>query len=129
MQFRALLVAALAVSAVGGRISTKARLDGNQIVYIENQPVLGGGAGQGALGNCVMLAQQFVDNPDAPKVKNCGTGIKTTVFLRGRCVAYDSYSYKVGKCDTGAAPDTCDEFSPAQDPRFGHYQSYKIEQC
>merc|ERR1719152_417004 len=78
----------------------KSKLDINQKVYIENAPVLGGGA-----------------------------GIKATVFLRGRCVAYAEHSVTVGKCDSGAAPSTCDVFSPADKAAFGAYQSYLIEQC
>merc|ERR1719214_372353 len=31
------------------------------------------------------LADHFVANPNAPEVKVCGTGIKMTVFLLGRC--------------------------------------------
>merc|ERR1719324_2141789 len=99
---------------------SKNRLDINQKVYIENQPVLGDGAGEGALNQCNALAPQFVANPDAPAVKVCGTGIKATFYLRGRCEEYYEHSKIVGTCDTR---------SPADDPRFGHYQSYKIEQC
>merc|ERR1719463_880684 len=31
------------------------------------------------------LADHFVVNPAAPEVKVCGTGIKMTVYLLGRC--------------------------------------------
>merc|ERR1719321_1689316 len=31
------------------------------------------------------LADHFVANPNAPEVKVCGTGIKMTVYLLGRC--------------------------------------------
>ena len=35
---------------------------------------------------CFMeLADHFVANPNAPEVKVCGTGIKMTVYLLGRC--------------------------------------------
>ena len=61
--------------------------------------------------------------------KVCGTGIKLTAYLRGECQAYYEHSRQIGKCDTGMPPSTCDSFSPADDPRLGHYQSYKIEQC
>ena len=105
------------------------KLDINQVVYIENQPVCGGGAGEGALNVCSTLAAQFVSNPAAPAVKVCGTGIKATFFLRGRCEAYYEHSREIGTCNSGAASTACDSFSPAQDPKFGHYQSYLIEQC
>ena len=103
--------------------------DINQKVYVEGQPVLGDGAGEGALNQCTTLAPQFVANPDAPRVKVCGTGIKATFFLRGRCETYYEHQKEIGKCDTGMPASTCDEYSPGEDPRFGHYQSYKIEQC
>merc|ERR1719236_296589 len=129
MQFRALVLAALAFTTGGVHVAAKGRLDINQKVYIENQPVLGDGAGEGALNVCNALAPQFVANPDAPRVKVCGTGIKATFFLRGRCEPYYEHSKEIGVCDTGMPSETCDEFSPADDPRFGTYQSYKIEQC
>merc|ERR1719378_975404 len=132
---RSFLASCLAASATGKLtrakldINKKLKLDINQKVYIQNQPVLGDGAGEGALGVCRELAEQHVSNPDAPAVKVCGTGIKATFYLRGRCEAYYEHSRVIGQCDTGMAPSTCDAFSPAQDPKFGHYQSYLIEQC
>merc|ERR1719281_1995939 len=131
MQIRALIFALLLVVAVGGRVSTKRQrlnLDNNQKVYIENQPVLGAGAGDGALNVCRAFAPQHVSNPAAPAVKVCGTGIKMTAFLRGECQGYYEHSKVIGKCDTGLGSG-CDAWSPADDARFGHYQSYKIEQC
>merc|ERR1740123_1299273 len=122
-------VAALAVPVAGSRISTKRQrltLDNNQKVYIENQPVLGDGAG--ALGECRSLAS-FVANPDAPAVKVCGTNIKATFYLRPRCQGYYEHSKTLGQCDTGLPPDTCESWSPADDPRFGHYTSYMIDPC
>ena len=38
-------------------------------MYIESQPVLGDGAGEGNLNKCTPLARQFVENPSAPEVK------------------------------------------------------------
>merc|ERR1719217_1640183 len=128
-QLCALVLAALLMGTSGVHVAAKGKLDINQKVYIENQPVLGDGAGEGALNVCNALAPQFVANPDAPAVKVCGTGIKATFFLRGRCEAYYEHSKEVGVCDTGMPSDTCDAWSPADDPRFGAYQSYKIEQC
>ena len=61
------------------------KLDINQKAYIEGSAVLGDGAGQGNLNVCMELADHFVKNPMAPEVKVCGTGIKMTVFLLGRC--------------------------------------------
>jgi len=98
-------------------------------VYIENQPVFGNGAGEGALNVCQSFAAQHVSNPAAPVVKVCGTGIKMTAYLRPRCEGYYEYSKTIGKCDTGMPPSTCDTFSPAMDERCGFYRSYKIEQC
>mmetsp|Transcript_80822 Transcript_80822/g.147388 ORF Transcript_80822/g.147388 Transcript_80822/m.147388 type:complete len:131 (+) Transcript_80822:99-491(+) len=105
------------------------KLDINQKVYIEGQPVLGDGAGEGALNKCSAFAAQHVGDPMKPEVKVCGTGIKTTVFLRGRCEEYYTHQVVVGKCDTGMPSDTCDSFSPDIEATFGAYQSYKIEQC
>ena len=78
---------------------------------------------------CRAFAAQHVSNPAAPVVKVCGTGIFMTAYLRGECAAYYEHSRKIGKCDTGMPPSTCDSMSPAEDARFGHYQSYKIEPC
>merc|ERR1719446_748082 len=108
MKFSAIFVSALVFSATDARIMRKSKLDINQ-------------------NNA--LAPQFVANPDAPAVKVCGTGIKATFFLRNRCEPYYEHSKEIGKCDTGMPSDTCDAWSPADDPRFGAYQSYKIEQC
>jgi len=130
MKVFALLVAG--VSAININVNKGAslmKLDINQKVYIENAPVLGDGAGAGALGNCQRFAPQHVNNEDAPKVKVCGTGIKMTAFLMNDCKGYYEHSKTIGKCDTGMPSDTCDEYSPAQDKNFGHYQSYIIEQC
>ena len=59
----------------------------------------------------------------------CGTSIKLTLFVRGRCEEYFDKQWTVGACDTGLPPDTCQGLSPADDPRVGHTQSYKIEMC
>jgi len=131
MQSRLLIIALLPLvaTAAGLKFASKQKLDVNQKVYIENQPVLGDGAGEGALNECRAFAAQHVSNPAAPKVKVCGTGIKMTAYLRGECNAYYEHSREIGKCDTGAPASTCDSFSPAEDARFGYYQSYKIEPC
>ena len=132
MQLKQLLVVALvplAVNAAGIKFAKKGKLDINQKVYIENQPVLGDGAGEGALNKCTEFAEQHVSNPDAPAVKVCGTGIKMTAYLRGRCEGYYEHHKEIGTCDTGAPPTTCQHYSPSDDPAFGHYQSYLIEQC
>ena len=127
MQLRTPLLAVLVASASGA--SLKRKLDINQKVYIQNAPVLGDGAGEAALNNCQAFAAQHVSDPAAPVVKVCGTGIKGTFFLRGRCEAYYEHSKVVGECNTGMPSNTCATFGPADDPRFGHYQSYLIEQC
>jgi len=111
------------------RSKRRLRLDDNQKVYIQNQPILGAGAGEGSLGVCRELAGMHVTNSNAPYTKVCGTGIKATFFLRGRCAGYYENSRVVGKCNTGSPPSTCDSFGPNQDQRFAHYQSYLIEQC
>ena len=129
MQLRTIVLGALVATSSALGSKKKLTLDDNQKVYIENQPILGDGAGEGALGVCRELAEQHVSNPAAPAVKVCGTGIKATFFLRGRCEGYYEHSRVIGKCATGSPPSTCDAFSPAQDPKFGHYQSYLIEQC
>ena len=132
MQLSSLLVAALAfgaVSATGIAVAKRAELDINQKVYIEGQPVLGDGVGESILNTCQDFAAMHVSNPSAPEVRVCGTGIKATVFLRGRCEGYYQHSVTVGKCDSGMPSTTCDSFSPANDERFGTYQSYIVEQC
>jgi len=117
------------------QLGQKARLDINQKAYIEGQPVLGDGAGQGNLNKCMELADAFVKNPMAPDVKVCGTGIKLTVFLLGRCgegsvnSANLAHTWDIGACDSGLAPSVCKEKSPSQDKRMGVSQSYKVTQC
>eukprot|EP00812_Abedinium_dasypus_P010667 NODE_4273_length_690_cov_357.296063.p2 GENE.NODE_4273_length_690_cov_357.296063~~NODE_4273_length_690_cov_357.296063.p2 ORF type:complete len:130 (+),score=46.56 NODE_4273_length_690_cov_357.296063:102-491(+) len=129
MSLRTLVVlSALAATTATGRLATE-RLDINQKVFIESQAVLGAGAGQGALGKCRFFAPQHVSNPAAPEVQVCGTSIKATFFLRGRCKGYYHHSKQVGQCNTGLASTTCDSWGPSQDRRFGAYQSYIIENC
>merc|ERR1719331_973131 len=126
----ALILAFLLYGASGALIKNK--LDINQKAYIEGSAVLGDGAGQGALNKCMELADHFVKNPMAPEVKVCGTGIKLTVFLLGRCgkgsvnSANLAHTWDIGACDTGLPPSTCKEFGPGQDKRMGVSQSYKI---
>merc|ERR1719380_453166 len=110
MQFRAYILSILAAPALGA--SLRSKLDINQKVYIENQPVLGDGAGEAALNVCRAFAPQHVANPDAPAVRVCGTGIKMTTYLRGRCVEYYEHQHVIGKCNSGAPPSTCDSWSP-----------------
>mmetsp|Transcript_72162 Transcript_72162/g.181893 ORF Transcript_72162/g.181893 Transcript_72162/m.181893 type:complete len:129 (-) Transcript_72162:162-548(-) len=128
MQLRSLLLVALA-STASCTLVHKSTLDINQKVYIEGSPVLGDGAGETALNVCQAFARSHVDNEHAPAVKVCGTGIKTTFFMRARCENYYEHSKVLGSCNTGLPADTCESFSPAQDKTFGHYQSYLIEQC
>merc|ERR1719159_596829 len=130
MQFRAFLCFLLAASAAGGLVTqAKSNLDINQKVYVENAPVLGDGAGDAALGVCQTFAPQHVANPAAPVFKVCGTGIKATVFMRGRCESYYTHQKVVGKCDSGMPSSTCDSWSPSNQETFSAYQSYLIEQC
>jgi len=107
-------------------------LDINQKVYIEGQPVLGDGTGTCQMNTCMNIADFISRDPRKPEVKVCGTGIKMTIFLLGRCgMAHGGMAkqWVVGACDTGLAADTCISFSPDVDKRFGAAQSYKIEQC
>lgn len=129
MQFRSVLALCLGAVVTGKLTQKKLKLDDNQKVYIENQPILGDGAGEGALNQCRELIDAHVQDPNAPAVRVCGTGIKATFYLRGRCEGYYEHSREVGICDTGAPPSSCAAFSPADDPNFGFYQSYMIEQC
>merc|ERR1719429_734173 len=107
--FAALFVAGANCAVVEKRV----QLDINQKVYVENAPVLGDGAGDAALGVCQPFAPQHVANPAAPVVKVCGTGIKATVFMRGRCEEYYTHSKVVGSCNTKLPSDTCETWSPA----------------
>ena len=126
---------ALLAAGASGLLNKKTGLDINQVASIEGQPVVGGAAGEGGLGQCQALAKVFVDNPDRPHVKVCGTQIKLTMFLAARCGEGSSGSYlnkhtwEVGVCDTSQSSTACEEYSPAQDPRMGHAQSYKVEVC
>ena len=129
MQFSALLVLTMATCTRAVLVNSSAKLDINQKVYIENAAVLGDGAGQDQLGGCHRFADAHVTNPDAPTIKNCGTGIKTTIFLRNRCEGYYEHSHVIGKCDKTMAPDTCETYGALADPHVGAYQSYKIEAC
>merc|ERR1719263_1186223 len=125
MQLTKILIFALAPAVVSGAGFIKRngnKLDINQKVYIESQPVLGDGAGEGSLGVCKSFAPQHVSNEAAPVVKVCGTGIKMTAYLRNECKPYYEHSRQIGKCDTGMPASTCDSWSPAQDPKFGAYQ-------
>merc|ERR1719449_471859 len=92
-------------------------LDMNQKVYVEGQPVLGDGAGTGSLKQCKNFPDFMVAHPMKPEVKVCGTGIKMTVFLLGRCGVMSSgralassgmaKQWVVGACDKGLPGDTC----------------------
>jgi hypothetical protein len=128
-RFAIIALLPLVANAAGLKFVSKQKLDNNQKVYIENQPVLGDGAGDGALSTCRAFAAQHVSNPAAPVVKVCGTGIKMTAYLRGECNPYYEHSRQIGQCDTGMPASTCDIMSPAEDKTFGHYQSYIIEVC
>merc|ERR1719355_568061 len=127
MKTAGLVCVALFAGSAAGTSLKRHRLDINQKVYIENAPVLGDGAGEDALNECTGFADAHVSNADAPKVKVCGTGIKMTVFMRGRCEEYYEHTQVVGKCDTGMPASTCDTYSPDVNAEFGAYQSYKIE--
>ena len=130
----ALILASLLCSASAALVK-KTKLDINQKAYIEGAAVLGDGAGQGNLNVCMELADHFVANPNAPEVKVCGTGIKMTVYLLGRCgegsltAAKMAHTWTIGACDTGAPPSTCATGGPSSDKRMGVSQSYKITQC
>merc|ERR1719473_1470479 len=129
------LSAALESTAFQLKGKAKNKLDINQIAYVEGQPVLGAGTGNGALNVCREFADYMVDNLAKPMVKVCGTGITMTIYLLGRCgegslnSADLAYTWEVGACDTGLPPSTCEGFGPDMDPRAGAAQSYKIEQC
>merc|ERR550514_316364 len=85
MQYLAFVVALTLTSASAINVRNKQKLDINQIASVEGAPVLGGGAGEGALNTCRSFADYMVNNPAKPEVKVCGTGIKMTVYLLGRC--------------------------------------------
>merc|ERR1719473_1665720 len=129
---KVVLISLLFCSAAA--LARKTKLDINQKAYIENQLVLGGGS-QGNLNVCMGLADHLVANPASPAVKVCGTGIKMTLFLLGRCgegsltAAKLAHTWVVGSCDAGLPPSSCQSLSPAEDKRIGVSQSYKITQC
>lgn len=123
----------------------KSKIDNFQKVYIDShevdlQPFFGDGrdgAGTNDL-NDLNVCKEFdplvVHDPSKPNVKVCGTRIKMTVYMLGRCgvgslTAGWSPTWELGACDTRLPPWTCESYSPSTDPRFGVAQSYKIEQC
>ena len=122
------------VKTSGTLVRKKSKLDINQKAYIAGRAVLGDGAGHGDLNKCIPLHDLYVQDPNYPEVKVCGTGIRMTVYLLGRCgeghpAANMAHTWDIGSCDTAAPPSTCDSFGPSQDPRMGASQSYKITQC
>merc|ERR1719217_1230685 len=135
----ATLLAAVAAPANGKLLRHKAaasnKLDFYQKAYVEGEPVLGDGTGDGSLNECKDLLDRVVEHPNQPIVKVCGTGIKMTVYLLGRCgggalsAADMAHTWDIGACDTTKPPETCDVFSPAADKRFGAVQSYMVSQC
>merc|ERR1719217_710019 len=137
--FAMLLLATMAAPANGKLLRRKAatsnKLDFFQKAYVEGEPVLGDGVGDGSLNQCKDLLDRVVAHPNQPIVKVCGTGIKMTVYLLGRCgggalsAADMAHTWDVGACDTTKPAETCEMFSPAADKRFGAVQSYKISQC
>merc|ERR1719197_1449010 len=137
--FALILLASEAAPASSKLLRKKAaaasKLDFFQKAYVEGEPVLGDGVGFDSLEVCKDLLDRVVAHPNQPIVKVCGTGIKMTVFLLGRCgggalSASDmAHTWDVGACDTTKPAETCDMFSPAADERFGAVQSYKITQC
>merc|ERR1719164_428169 len=110
-------------------LRNKQKLDINQVAYVEGQPVLGSGAGEGALNTCRAFAEYMVNNPAKPEVKVCGTGIKMTVYLLGRCgegslnSADMAHQWEVGACDSGMSPKTCEGFGPDIDPRMVRHKA------
>ena len=102
-------------------LKCKSTLDINQKVYVENAPGRGDGGTE--------FTDAYVVNKAAPTVKVCGTGIKAAVLLHGRCVGYYEHLVVIGECQKGVPASICDVYSPANQAAFGHYQSYKIEQC
>ena len=60
MQLRTIVSGALVATSSALGSKKKLTLDDNQQVFIENQPILGAGAGEGALGVCRELAEQHV---------------------------------------------------------------------
>ena len=77
----------------------------------------------------MLFRSQHVANPDAPAVKVCGTNIKATFYLRNRCEGYYEHQKTVGSCNKKAPPASCETHSPADDEKFGAYQSYIIQLC
>merc|ERR1719333_1452167 len=141
---KAVLALALATAASGLSLSKTNVNEGVALtntfkVYVEGQPVLGDGAGTGALKKCNAFPDFMVAHPMKPGVKVCGTGIKMTVFLLGRCgkqstgrdlaTAGMAPKWTIGACDKGLDANTCKTFSPKMEKAFGAAQSYMIEQC
>ena len=120
-------------------VNATVTLDINQKVYVEGQPVLGSGTGSGSLNKCTNFAAHMVNDPRKPEIKVCGTGVKVTVFLLGRCGVMSTgralpssgmaHKWVIGACDKGLDAGTCKSESAIGDMTMGAAQSYKIEQC
>merc|ERR550514_706550 len=122
MKFSQVATFVASAGVAEGILASRTSLDINQKVNIDSSPVLAGGGDEGKLCKCQQL---HVKND----IQVCGTGIKTTAFLRNRCEKYYEHSRQIGQCNKGAATSTCDALSLAQDSHLQHYQSYIIEQC
>merc|ERR1719162_607035 len=85
MQFRNAFVVALIASAdasLGAK--QKLKLDSNQQVWIENQPILDSTVGDGALNTCRSIASQHVSNPAAPTRFISATVVRRTSIINRR---------------------------------------------
>ena len=114
---------------------SKDRLDQYPEVYVNGAPVLSLALAPWpwpwSFDQCRMFPSYIVDDPSSPHVEVCGTGIKATFFFKPGCHYREQFFKTLESCGNGKASDPCVTWSPTDDPTrmFGHYQSYKIEQC
>jgi len=112
-------------------VAQKAKLDPNQKVFINGNPVLEGVTNESAYNQCSTFSEAVQMSNQQPVIKVCGNQIKLTAHMLNRCEdhTHSNGQIQVGKCDTGAGPNDCHEVSPETHESISAFQSYKIESC
>lgn len=129
MKFSALVLTVLAASAGAVSFKGNSTVPITEKVIVESVEVYGQSSGTSQINACTDIPQMFVDNPKAPEITVCGVSTKVTIYLRNRCVDYNTYQHTIGVCDTKAPSSTCQSVSPATLGWTSTAQSYKIESC
>ena len=125
----ALVVALLSLATPAAALRSNTTVPITQKVSIDGNEVYSGTVGDGALNECKPFSAAVVSAAGRPSITVCGTQTKVSVFLRGRCKGYHTYTQEIGACDTKLPSDTCRTESPATQEWMLTAQSYKITQC